>query len=394
MNTSFNSDAPLSITELVEGWLPYAGDLVVHDPEGAGECVIRAGELLVGDDSVDIATERLDRWIDHVERFDALRLSRFRLRATERERAVEIAADANSGFERIDPVSANYVHLGSPVVFGTPIVFGTGAEDISDGPAEPADELWDPPVTVAVLDTGLDPHPWFAGRRWFSEWGLSPEVLDADDDSGQDRQAGHGTFVTGVLLSDAPGVVIRHQRVLSSLGISDDLTVVAGLRSLRRAATARGEHLDVVLLTSGCHTADNRCPPALAWEISRFDNAVVVASAGNHGTERPFWPAALPEVLAVGATDVGGERAAFSAHGRWVDTYAPGVDVPSAFVRLRSASDSVTGTEPRDYTFARWSGTSFAAPRVAAAVANAIRSGQDASAARRRVTTEFGDITR
>ncbi|MGI8308800.1 hypothetical protein [Saccharopolyspora hattusasensis] len=63
-----------------------------------------------------------------------------------------------------------------------------------------------------------------------------PEELDADGDAGQDRQAGHGTFVSGVVLQHVPGVVIRARRVLSSLGFTDDYTVAAGLRSLRRSA--------------------------------------------------------------------------------------------------------------------------------------------------------------
>ncbi|MGH2769284.1 MAG: S8 family peptidase, partial [Actinomycetota bacterium] len=53
--------------------------------------------------------------------------------------------------------------------------------------AAPPVEQWTPPVTVAVLDTGLDPHPWFAGRPWLSEWGLQPEVLDADGDAESDQ---------------------------------------------------------------------------------------------------------------------------------------------------------------------------------------------------------------
>ena len=158
-------------------------------------------------------------------------------------------------------------------------------------------------MVVGVLDTGCDPHPWFAGRDWFDP---VPEVLDADDDTEQDRQAGHGTFVSGVLLRHAPGVVIRAHRVLSSLGFTDDLTVAAGLRALRRDAAARGERVDVVLLTAGCHTAGDRCPPALVAELARFDGAVVVAAAGNHGSDRPFWPAALPEVLGVAASGPGG----------------------------------------------------------------------------------------
>ena len=49
---------------------------------------------------------------------------------------------------------------------------------------------------------------------------------------------------------------------------------------------------------------------------------VVVAAAGNAGSSRPAYPAAIGEVIAVAATtDV--ERAWFSNYGPWVDACAP-----------------------------------------------------------------------
>jgi hypothetical protein len=234
-------------------------------------------------------------------------------------------------------------------------------------------------VTVALLDTGLDPHPWFASRPWLSEWGLSPEVLDPECVRDRDRQAGHGTFVAGVLLRHAPGVTIRHHRSLSSLGLTDDVTVATALRQVQ----ARGERLDVVVLTAGCHTPDDRCPPVLARQIARHPETVVVASAGNDGTDRPFWPAALPSVLGVGATEQDGTPAAFSNRGDWVDASAPGVDVVSSYVRLLPGEEGVApGTTTRVYGAATWSGTSFAAPAVAARVAVALHDGNSPDQAR------------
>ncbi len=165
----------------------------------------------------------------------------------------------------------------------------------------------------------------------------------------RDRQAGHGTFVAGVLLRHAPGVTIRHHRSLSSLGLTDDVTVATALRQVHRNAAARGERLDVVVLTAGCHTADDRCPPVLAREIARHRDTIVVASAGNNGTSRPFWPAALPSVIGVAATGADGELAPFSNHGDWVDAVAPGVDVVSSYVLLLPGEEGVApGTTTQD----------------------------------------------
>jgi hypothetical protein len=359
-------------------------DVLVHDPGGPRECLVRSGQLVVPADAVEPAMRALDRWVDRVELAAEAKLAVLRLRADLADRCVELAEEAG----RRLPVAPNHLHS---LLLGTPILHGTGAapRPVAPVPAPPF-ERWRPPVTVAVLDTGLDPHPWFAARPWLSDWGLQPEVLDADRDDRRDQQAGHGTFVAGVLLQHAPGVTIRHRRVLSSRGIADDRTVAAALRALRHRAAAAGEHLDVILLTAGCHTADDRCPPLLAREISRFTGAVVVAAAGNNGTTRPFWPAAAPEVLAVGATGSHpGRLAPFSNHGPWLDVAAPGVDVVSSFVAFRPTEAAAPDTETREYGAAAWTGTSFAAPRVAAHVATMLHNGQSVVDANSLTRTRF-----
>jgi thermitase len=354
--------------------------VLVHDPGGPRECVVRTGQLIVPADAVEPAMRALDRWVDHVELAAEAKLATLLLRPELADRCVELAAEAG----RRLPVAPNHVHS---VLLGTPILHGTGAEPRPvPSPPAPPDERWHPPVTVAVLDTGLDPHPWFAGRPWLSDWGLQPEVLDADRDSRRDRLAGHGTFVAGVLLRHAPGVTIRHRRVLTSQGIADDRTVAAALRSLRHRAAATGEHLDIILLTAGCHTVDNRCPPLLAREISRFTNTLFVAAAGNSGTARPFWPAAAATVIAVGATDRPGHLAPFSNRGPWLDATAPGVDIVSSFVHFNPDPDAAPGTEPRSYGAATWTGTSFAAPQVAADLATLLHTGLSTPDAHRTLT--------
>lgn len=371
------AEGRFSLAELKEGWAPYGSELLLHDPDGPRECLVRRGELIAEADSLAPVLDRLGRWVDGVHHDDDLLLARLRLRASERDRCVDIVRDSGPDEAAI---AANHVHVGSPVMFGNPVLFGTGANTHAGSwLPSPPEHRWDPPVPVGVLDTGLDPHPWFTGRRWFE---AVPEVLDADDDSGQDRQAGHGTFVSGVVLQHAPGAVIRPRRVLSSLGYTDDLTLVAGLRQLRRSAAARGEGAGVVLLTTGCHTADDSCPPVLRAEIDRNENSIIVAAAGNQSTSRPFWPAALPGVVGVAATGSGCAVAEFSNFGPWVDAAAAGVNVPSSYVLLDSAAG-------RSYGFAHWSGTSFAAPVVAAEAAIALRDGHEPVAAANIATQRY-----
>jgi hypothetical protein len=370
----------LRLTELLDRMRPHSHGLVLHDPDGPAESLVHAGELVALPEAVPAASELLGSRLDRTVPAAGGDLVRLTLRPDVRRRSVELAAELPPELG----VAPHHVHLGSRVMFGSPVMFGTGAQagPASEPPAPPM-EVWRPEVTVALLDTGLDPHPWFAPRPWLSEWGLSPEVLDPEFVRDRDRQAGHGTFVAGVLLQHAPGVTIRHHRSLSSLGMTDDVTVATALRQVHARAAARGERIDIVVLTAGCHTTDDKCPPALARQVERHPSTIVVAAAGNDGTDRPFWPAALPSVIGVGATASDGTPAAFSNHGEWVDATAPGVDVVSSFVRLLPGEEGVApGTTTRLYGAATWSGTSFAAPRVAADIAVALHRGMPPDEAR------------
>ena len=105
---------------------------------------------------------------------------------------------------------------------------------------------------------------------------------------------------------------------------------------------------------------------------------VMVASAGNDASIRPTWPAAYPEVIGVAALGPAGP-AAFSNAGHWVDCCAPGVDLVSTFHRAPRH-------DPPFHGWARWSGTSFAAPLVAAMIAREVqRTGDPVKAAAERV---------
>ena len=96
--------------------------------------------------------------------------------------------------------------------------------------------------------------------------------------------------------------------------------------------------------------------------------ALGVAAAGNQATCRPYFPAALPDVVGVGALAADG-KAWFTNFGGWVDACAPGVDVVSTFFNDFDESPR-RRSSPRQYRgWARWSGTSFSAPKVAAAIA-------------------------
>ena len=112
---------------------------------------------------------------------------------------------------------------------------------------------------------------------------------------------------------------------------------------------------------------------------------LVVAAAGNDGTDDPWYPAAFTQdrelahgVVAVGALEsriadgpgVLAAPAPFSNHGPWVTAWAPGADVVSVYPKgMRFPYGPAELSDPFDDELAHWDGTSFAAPFVAAEIA-------------------------
>jgi hypothetical protein len=74
-----------------------------------------------------------------------------------------------------------------------------------------------------------------------------------------------------------------------------------------------------------------------------------------------------------------------------VNVAAPGVDIVSSFVRAVQHEHGIAPeTVTREYGAAKWSGTSFAAPRVAASLARLLHAGIPPKAAREHVSNSFG----
>jgi len=317
---------------------------------------------------------RAERGADLNERLGALGLQ---LWVLEPDSDVDLPGLVD-GFRREDPagrdVALNHVLTGEGKYQGGP---GT---DPAPAPALTVPLATPRPGTspdFAVLDTGV-PQGW---QQWHPGLlGLQPDpddtdLLDEDGDQRLDRQAGHGLFIAGLALRLVPELTIDPGRVLDSTGVGDDASLGVELAEVTAP---------VVNLSLGGYTEDDTEPPALRAAIALLveRGTAVVAAAGNAGEDpdfagRPFWPAALDGVIAVGAYDsTTGEAppplADFSNSAPWVDIYAPGVKVHSTY--LQSDLDS------RFEGWATWSGTSFAAPQIAAEIASRLHDGSGRSA--------------
>jgi len=192
--------------------------------------------------------------------------------------------------------------------------------------------------------------------------------------------AGHGTFIAGVISRVVPGCRVSVGKVLSNSGAGDEWTVAKRIHHLtKKLATvpAEAEH-SILSLSFGAPVLDH--PHLLAHVIGDIQalGVVVVASAGNDSMPYPNFPAALPDVVGVGALSPVG-AAPFSNYGPWVDACAPGADLVSCFFTW-------DGPQGRFEDWSIWSGTSFAGPIVAASIARImIDTGCTAKLARSRL---------
>jgi hypothetical protein len=227
-------------------------------------------------------------------------------------------------------------------------------------------------VRVSVVDSGwyepasTNPDtPWLAGNIEGDLETVNPAAIHP--------YAGHGTFVAGVIRCLAPATYIEVEGVLTKAGAVYESEIT---KELNEAMTDE-DRPQLISISAGCRT--RRDLGLLGFEAlaKKYDLAegeaavLVVAAAGNDATSRPFWPAAYPWVLSVGALDGDMCVSDFSNHGDWVDVYAHGRDLVNAFpTGTYTCHEPAHAGEVRSFTgMAQWSGTSFATPVVTGLIA-------------------------
>jgi membrane-anchored mycosin MYCP len=214
-------------------------------------------------------------------------------------------------------------------------------------------------VTVAVVDSGVDANPQFGDRVT-----VGPDLAGAtagDVPPGADC-VGHGTSVASIIAAAPQASVtfagVAPQASILSIKItnSDNFPGQVTAQAIRDAVNLGANVINLSLAT-------NVSTPALlaAAQFAQARNVVVVAAAGNDdpdGVVGPFYPAAYPGVLSVGAIGPDGSLASFSDTRTPVSVTAPGVDVTSAY----------PGTFPQAYNPGD-NGTSFATAFVSGVAA-------------------------
>lgn len=250
--------------------------------------------------------------------------------------------------------------------------------------------------TVAVIDSGVEPHPRLAGRlEDGGDYVLGDTAL-------QDCE-GHGTVVAGIIAAapdpdtsfvgvapEARILSIRQGSTFHAVRVRDPArpgrirSTMAGDTTSMARATVQAVHRGATVINiseAACYAAEDVAANAIpdrdlqaAVRYAADSGVVVVAAAANVTAScRQNDPAALTtivspawfdeDVLAVAATDTGtGTTADFSVRGPWVDVAAPGTRI----VSLDAGAGGLTATLPTtDGRRGTIQGTSFAAPYVA-----------------------------
>ncbi|MFE2507254.1 type VII secretion-associated serine protease mycosin [Streptomyces naganishii] len=203
-----------------------------------------------------------------------------------------------------------------------------------------AEEMWRTStgkgITVAVIDTGVDPtNPDLQGR-----------VLDGKDFAPSSRPgdehtdyAGHGTGMAGLIAGTgaygggngafglSPGVKILPVRMPEPGDVNPFATSAFFSKAIRYAADSKAR---VINISMGGATDTAELTDAVRYAIRK--GSLIFAAVGNDAGKaaKIDYPAATPGVVGVAAVDKGLKRASFSQYGPQVDVAAPGEDMVHA----------------------------------------------------------------
>ncbi len=206
-------------------------------------------------------------------------------------------------------------------------------------------------VIIALVDTGLNlNHPEFNGRIV-----AGYDFINDDEDPTDDN--GHGTHTAGIAaagINNGIGMVgvCPHCRVMPVKVLNQNN---AGTwSSVAKGVLYAVDHgARVINLSLGAAVSSQTLEDAIAY--ANAHDVLVVAAAGNMGSDRKFYPAALDGVLAVSATDAQDKHWSLSNYGEYIDVAAPGYAVFSTYYDLNNYYHG--------YNY--MSGTSMASPFVA-----------------------------
>lgn len=218
---------------------------------------------------------------------------------------------------------------------------------------------------VAVLDGGFDlGHEFLAGSltdarydaldddaypQDLGNWINDDAALERPGEAYFDHVVGHGTFVSSLILSAAPGVKILPVRVLDDEGWGTDLSVASGITfAVEHGATVI--NMSLVLPDASPMVRD-------AIRAASAAGVVIVTASGTTDDGWQTDAFLIRHALVVGAIDRSAVIADWMIADAGVDVYAPGL----------GSKGAIGG--PYSNSYGHWDGVSFAVPFLAAGAA-------------------------
>lgn len=205
-------------------------------------------------------------------------------------------------------------------------------------------------IKVGVIDTGVDfSHPDLRHSLSRGINLLNRSIYPYDDN-------GHGTHIAGTIaaanqpqgmIGVAPRAIISPIKAFDQNGSAYVSDIILGIEWCIR------NQINVINMSFGMRTKSK----ALLGAVVNAYNAgiIIVASSGNDGKRRSVdYPARYPQTISVGATTKLRRVAPFSNRGTFIDVYAPGDKITSAWLRGK---------------YHEMSGTSMATSHVSGAIA-------------------------
>jgi len=244
------------------------------------------------------------------------------------------------------------------------------------------DEAWgieqgDSSIIVSTLDSGIRlEHPEFEGRIWINpneindgidndENGLIDDLYGwnyAYDNKQLIDDYGHGTNVTGIIAANGNNKIgyagVDWECKLMTCKVLDKNNF--GYYTWWADAIYYSVVNGAKVINMSLGGAGNSALLHDAVKFAKENDVTIIVSMGNANSSNPYYPAAFPETIAVGATNAKDERVnpffwdkeSGSNFGEHIDVVAPG----SYIYGLSNSSDNSYGSY--------WGGTSQAAPYV------------------------------
>lgn len=235
-------------------------------------------------------------------------------------------------------------------------------------------------VTVAIIDTGVDYYHDDLKENIIEHWStvdykiteyhpitgepvtvFSQAAADGYDDNG------HGTHCAGIIAAVAnnnfgiagiaPEASLYSVKVFNNMGTGESADIIQGVNR----AAANGA--DVISMNFENYCFDQALQKAVNEAANQ--GVVLVAAAGNEGSNQKSYPAAFDNVIAVAGTDADNKLTATTNYGKWVDVAAPG----EAMLSTLPIGYEVEGCTYESTGYGYMSGTSMASSVVTGIVA-------------------------